>query len=339
MRRVVPITISGLVGQMTAMAWAEEPSDNERYWAQWRGPRMAYRTQRNRTLVTRFLCAVFALLAPATALAQQSPPATDIYLVALDSGAPKNVTARQAYDNQPAFLPDGSGLLFTSYRDDGQTDILLYDLETEASRAVTRTPESEYSATPILKGQWFSVVRVEEDGTQRLWKFPLEGGAPELVLRDIKPVGYHAWIDEQTLALFVLGEPPTLQLADTETGRSEIVASSIGRSIHRIPGRERISFVHKVDEQAWWIQELDPKSKKIDELVQTLAGHEDYAWTPEGNLLMASGSKLYRWSQENASGGWQQVADWMSAGVRNVTRLDVDPSGKLLAFVADAQGQ
>ncbi len=41
MRMVIPITISGLVGLMTAMAWAEEPSNNERYWAQWRGPQMA----------------------------------------------------------------------------------------------------------------------------------------------------------------------------------------------------------------------------------------------------------------------------------------------------------
>ena len=41
MRRVTQITLSGLVLLLTAMVWAENSGDNTRYWAQWRGPRMA----------------------------------------------------------------------------------------------------------------------------------------------------------------------------------------------------------------------------------------------------------------------------------------------------------
>ena len=44
-----------------------------------------------------------------------------------------------------AFLPDGSGLLFTSNRDGKQTDIYRYDIASARCHQVTRTPESEYS--------------------------------------------------------------------------------------------------------------------------------------------------------------------------------------------------
>ena len=45
------------------------------------------------------------------------------------------------------------------------------------------------------------------------------------MLADVKPVGYHAWADDHTLALFVLGQPATLQLADTRTGKAESPAA------------------------------------------------------------------------------------------------------------------
>src|SRR4029079_16613844 len=84
---------------------------------------------------------------------------------------------------------------------------------------------------------------VEADGAQRLWQFTLDGRAPSLVLRDVKPVGYHAWVDATTLVLFVLGPPATLQVADTASGKADIVALDIARSIQRIPSRVAVSFV------------------------------------------------------------------------------------------------
>ena len=59
------------------------------------------------------------------------------------------------------------------------------------------------------------------------------------MLENVKPVGYHAWADDHTLALFVLGQPATLQLADTRTGTARTIASDIGRSIQRIPANRR----------------------------------------------------------------------------------------------------
>lgn len=77
---------------------------------------------------------------------------------------------RTLYDNRPAFTPDGTGLLFTSTRGGGtQTDISRYDIMSGETMRVTSTPESEYSPTVTPDEAHVSVIRVEADGTPRLW--------------------------------------------------------------------------------------------------------------------------------------------------------------------------
>jgi hypothetical protein len=111
--------------------------------------------------------------------------------------------------------------LFTSVRGGTQSDIYRYDIVGGTVTQVTNTPESEYSPIVTPAGA-LSVVRVEldKDRTQRLWQFTADGSDPHVVLDAIKPVGYHAWVDDHTLVLFVLGQPPTLQVVDTKTGTS-----------------------------------------------------------------------------------------------------------------------
>jgi Tol biopolymer transport system component len=140
-----------------------------------------------------------------------TPPSSHIFLAEiriekgeLKFGQPVKITTNAGYNNQPSFLPDGQAILYTSIRDK-QADIYRYDVGSGATNQVTNTPESEYSPTLMPDGKNISVVRVEADGTQRLWKFPLAGGPPSLILENVKPVGYHWWIDKNTLALFILG--------------------------------------------------------------------------------------------------------------------------------------
>src|SRR2546430_5994961 len=283
------------------------------------------------------LCIVQA--APA---APAGPPATDIYLADLrvaqgrvSVGVPVNVTARPGYDNQPFFLPDGGAFLYTSIREDSQADIDRYDIDTKTSVRLTTTRESEYSPTPLPDGSGFSVVRVEADSTQRLWAFDLAGSRPRVVLDSIKPVGYHAWGDAHTLALFVLGSPPTLQIADARTpgARGEIVARDIGRSLQRVPGREAIAFVQRDSALGAWIKEVDLRTRAVTPLVRAVDGADFFTWTPGGSLLMARWTTLYQWNPRRGA-AWEAVADFAAAGLTNVTRLAVSPSGDRLALVA-----
>jgi len=275
-------------------------------------------------------------------LQANAPPATDIYLADLrladrkvTVGTPVNVTERLGYDNQPLFLPGGRAFLYTSIRADSQADIYRYDIDAKTSVRLTTTRESEYSPTPLPKSAGFSVVRVEADSTQRLWEFDADGTHPRLVLDSIKPVGYHAWADDHTLVLFVLGTPSSLQIADAKAPAKpgEVIARDIGRSLQRIPGRVAVSFVQRDSVVGPWLEELDIRTRRVTKLVKAPAGADFFVWTPSGIVLTASGTALYQWNPQRG-GTWEPVADFAPAGLTNVTRLAVSPKGDRLAIVA-----
>ena len=267
--------------------------------------------------------------------AAQTP--TDIYLLPLArdeagrlvAGDPRPVTDRDGYDNQPHFTPDG-GLLYTSIRD-GQADTYRHDPSTGETVRVTATPESEYSPTPMPGSDRFSVVRVEADSAQRLWSFASDGTEPRLVLEDVEPVGYHAWSGDR-VALFVLGDPPTLRVADTAGGGVRTAARGIGRSLQSVPERDAITFTQEL-EAGWLIRELRPSDGRVRSLAPLLGPDEYHAWTPSGELLTAHGTQVLQ--LDRATGDWRPVVELDRYGLGAVTRLAVSPDGGLLAVVVD----
>jgi len=93
------------------------------------------------------------------------------------------------------------------------TEIFVAPLSVAGGRLSVGTPvnitnnpgyDNQPSFTP--DGQHISVIRVEADSTQRLWRFTLDGRQPEIVLADV-------------------------------------LARGIGRSLQPIPGRGTVSFV------------------------------------------------------------------------------------------------
>src|SRR5688572_1836980 len=191
---------------------------------------------------------VAAALAPVDAAAQGG---TDIWVASFTEagstirvGRARNVTDRRGYDNQPSFTAAGDAILFTSIREDAQADIWRVSLGDGATKRMTETAQSEYSATTTPDGRSYSVIRVElPDSTQRLWKFPFDGSAPSLVLNALRPVGYHVWIGDHTLGTFVLGAPNALVMVDARTERADTLARGIGRALVRVPGRDAFTFV------------------------------------------------------------------------------------------------
>jgi dipeptidyl aminopeptidase/acylaminoacyl peptidase len=283
---------------------------------------------------------VAALTLTAGRAVGQAPPGTDVYLVPiklgaskLQAGTPENVTNRPGYDNQPQFSPDGKTLFYTSVRD-GQSDIYRLDLQTRRSTALTGAPESEYSATVLPGGKEFSVIRVERDSTQRLWAFPIAGGAPRLLLEKIKPVGYQAWVDPTTVGVFVLGSPSTLQVADLGTGTARILLSNIGRALHRVPGKRAFSVTQLVAENTWWIVSVDAETGAATPLIKLPEGAEYYVWLPDGSLLSAADHTLYR-AHPGRDRAWSVAATLSAPGMGKLTRLAVSPRADQLAVVAE----
>jgi len=148
----------------------------------------------------------------------------------------------------------------------------------------------------------------------------------------VKPVGYFAFADPSLVALFILGTPPTLQLADIRTGKAQVIASNIGRPILNIPGRKTISFMEKEADGVWWIKELDAKTRKVKPIGKALEGSDYFAWTPQRLLLMTKDAKLY---QNDPSKGteWREIATFP----HKITRVAVNPNGSLIAVVVDEQ--
>ena len=296
------------------------------------------------------ISAVAALAAqqPAQPPAAAPPPDTDIYELSFDGTAdalknakPQAVATERGYENQPFFTADGHTILFTANRDVKQTDIFEFDRTARRIRQLVTTPEAEYSPTVTPDGAGFSVIRVEADGTQRLWRFDRGGANPRLVLNDIKPVGYHAWVDTEQLVLFVLGPPATLQLARVATGKAEIVSRDIGRSLQRIPGGRAVSFVQREPDGEFWVKALNPANAAITPIVQAAPGStaRDCAWLPDGTLLMSSGTRILAHrpspAASSAEGAWREVFDAAAHKLGAVTRMAVAPDGQALAIVVN----
>jgi hypothetical protein len=290
-------------------------------------------------MTTRLTPLVLLLLA-APALAQA--PGTEIFLVpvsrggaALTLGSPVNLTNRPGYDNQPAFAPDGRALYFTSQRD-GQTDLFRIDLrngEPVATVRVTASPESEYSPTVIPAGTGLSAIVVERDSTQRLWAFDLAGKPRGPLFEAIKPVGYHAWAGAETLYLFVLGSPATLQRADLRTGRAAVVARDIGRTIAPVPGGHAVSFLQR-DSSGGVITEIHLDSGQQRPIARLPEGAgEFYAWTPAGEILAARANTLYLRARNDKA--WRQIAAFTAGGLQRISRIAVSPDGAFLALVGE----
>lgn len=276
---------------------------------------------------------------------------------------PRNVTSRIGYDNQPNFTPDGQ-MLFTQGEGE-RTDLWRWTPADGVRHRLTLTmDESEYSATPIpASSGGVSYIKVEADSTQRLWRIEMDGTGERALLENVAPVGYHAWLDGQTVALFVLGNeaegtPSTLQIAEFPAGPGQAsklsgapepqvrtVAENIGRSMQSIPGRNAVSFTQPREGGAgaggasadgvgaWTLMEYDLDSGRISRITDLPDGTQDHAWDPDGGLVTVVGGEFMMWQD----GEWVVIADWSRLG-QNFTRLALSPEGRRVAVVGEPTG-
>jgi hypothetical protein len=273
--------------------------------------------------------------------------ASDIFLVKmsitgdkLSFDEPAQITRQKGYNNQPYFVPGTSFILFSSEMEEGkQTDISRYDMKTKNTSRLTFTPESEYSPAPMPGENKFSVIRLfitegPRKDAQPLMAISYEGGSEELLYEDGKKVGYHTWIDKNRVALFILGEPNTLQIVDLKSKKSLIVAKDIGRCLIKIPGQNAVLFTDYEGNKQGVIKSADVDFLKITPIVSMKEGTEDFTWAPGGALLMGVESRLYRYVIGKDK-DWVQVADFTSKGIKKISRLAVDPTGQWLALVSN----
>jgi len=248
---------------------------------------------------------------------------------------PKNITNHPGYDNQPSFNTDLPIVYYASFNDEGRSDIKYYNYKTGETKSLTTTPEREYSPTLTLDKQFISCIIQRDNGAQDLGKYPLEGGE-SLTILDNMTVGYHVWADNSHLALFILGKenkPNTLHYLRLPTKADTIIAENIGRSLHRVPGENAFSFVHKITESKWFIKKYNPRKSVISVITATPPNREDMCWSPDGKIFFSDGDKIV-WMDPKKDKTWKEVQ--VSSGaelLKGVTRLAVSADGKKIAIV------
>lgn len=245
------------------------------------------------------------------------------------------------YNNQPHFI--GDDLLYLTVQfpmDTTQTDIYALDLNRQTKARITATSESEYSPTlmPLVNvedGASFSAIRVENDRerSQRLWQFPLDhstNGRP--VMTSLNKVGYHCWLNSQEVALFIVGEPHRLVLADVRGEDVTNITGNIGRCIQRMPGG-RLAFIQKLSAKSWLIKEISRDNLRPKLVTAALQGSEDFVVLSDGTFIAGQGSRLYKFNK-SIDFAWVQIADLSSYNITDITRLAINLSENKIVIVS-----
>ena len=167
---------------------------------------------------------------------------------------PVNLTNHKGYDNQPFFYKTN---IYYSSEDSNQMDIKKYDYLYKTTSRITHTEENEFSPTVTPDQKFISCILQRKNGKQDLVKYSVNGGEPIILIDNLK-VGYHAWIDNNSLLLFVLEDTSTngLHYYNFITKENKKLATDIGRSLQRVPGKQAVSFIKKSPGE-WLIREYD----------------------------------------------------------------------------------
>lgn len=265
-------------------------------------------------------------------------PDTEIYIADFSEvkglikiSSPINITNRSGYDNQPSFSPDGSKVYYVSVRDTAQSDIYSYDLLTKKTSQVTSTPVSEYSPVISDDGKNMTVVRVDADSGQRFYSVPLNQKSKPVFIPGTDSIGYYCRIDGNRYAMFLVGTASTLQILSLRDTSRKLIASDVGRCMKLSPDKKFLLYTLKSNEKEWKIIKLNLETCQGELVIETLPASEDFAVLPDGTLLMAQGSKFFKFTPGKQD-YWIEFTD-MGKSFKKITRISINPQGSKMAFV------
>lgn len=244
---------------------------------------------------------------------------------------PVNISQNPGYDNQPHFLSEDD-LLYARTRN-GQTDIARYSLSTMKTTWLSDTPGgSEYSPIKIPGKNAVSAIRLDTDGLQRLYSYPLEGGQPQLLIPDLK-IGYHLWFNHNKLfATILVEERMDLVVVEFESPtryQVRTLQEDVGRSLLPIPGTDQISYLDAKGDTLW-ITSLNALSGATDPITSLPEGVQDIFWLSDGTVACAYGNKLLGYKPAVDS-QWR-ILHTFPPELGKITRIALNPEGNKLAL-------
>lgn len=281
---------------------------------------------------------LFSLLLFLAFLVTYSQPNTDVFLfdikasnnsIALSNT--RNISANDGYDNQPSFL-DSNTILYAGTRN-SQTDIVKYIINYDSKIFINHTEGGEYSPLKIPNRNEVSAVRLDPDGKQRLYAYNLKNGESNELVQDLV-IAYYTWFDENIIVGAVIEENGlNLYAINLEEGWSRKYATNVGRSFHKIPNSNLISFISK-ENDVWQIKSLNPITGATRLIANTMKDVEDICWLNNKTILSGKESVLYKLTLRKDN-NWKKVTDLNSKGISKITRLVTNPESNMLLIAGD----
>jgi hypothetical protein len=282
---------------------------------------------------------LFLLLLPLSLLAQ---PNTEVFLFDLsvkngvyDFTNVKNISNNEGYDNQPSFVNDNR-ILFASTRN-GQTDIVSYRANYDTKTWINHTEGGEYTPLKIPNQNAVSAVRLDPDGKQRLYSYNLRNGESSELIADLV-VAYYTWYNDYTIVSAVIEEDNlNLYVSNLKDGWNRKYATNVGRSFHKIPNSNLVSFISKENDN-WTIKSLNPETGDTKVIANTLNGSEDMCWMINGDIIMGKDSKLYKLTI-NKDNDWKEIVDLKDYGITKISRITGNSISNKFLVAAEINGE
>ncbi|WP_031428926.1 hypothetical protein [Flavimarina sp. Hel_I_48] len=281
------------------------------------------------------LWAVLLLFSPVLA---QNKPEHAVFLfdvqgeerhVSFENG--RNISRNDGYNNQPSFYDDKT-LLYSRNRKD-QTDIGIYDITQDSTSFLNKSlGGSEFSPLRIPGSQEVAAVRLDEDGTQRLYSYSQKDSTN--LLSAVK-VGYFDFYSaEKILAAVVNPSGMNLHFINLKTQKDSLIITNVGRGVRKVPNSTFMSYtlVNETGELDIYLLDIDEGMTSY--FVCTLPiGIQDYAWLDSAQILIGSRNQLFIYDTLGEP-KWEKTATLETDGLEQITRLAVSPNGRKLAVVA-----
>ena len=243
----------------------------------------------------------------------------------------KNISNNDGYDSQPYFYDDNI-ILFSASRN-GETDIIKYNITNEEKKFISNTANGgEYSPQRIPNSKNVSAVRLDKNGLQSFYQYDFSTGKHKELINDLV-VAYPMWYDKNTvISSVIVNDSLQLFISNLKKKTNTLITKQTGRSFHKIPNSELISFMKQNGEE-WEVWSLNPTTQEIKKIT-TVGTTQDICWLPNGNILIPYKNTLYKFNPITDK-KWSIFHQFKDENINNISRITVNNNATKLAITTE----